>query len=380
LQLSQLSTQGFRNLSSDPVTFGTGVTLITGENAQGKTNLLEAVALVCGQRSFRGATAAQMARDGEAFTITAQIERRAGAERIALSWSREGGREFLRGEKGAGFREVSGICPAVFLAPEHRELLHGSPAVRRRFVDRLVLGWRPAAGDDQARYALALKERNALLLRLRQGQAYGHAVADGELEAWTEELCVAGAVVRRHRRAALEIWGSEFAALARRAGPEYAEIEVRYHVAAHGGSSSEDSTEELRRSCERLGALERRRGYSLAGPHRDDLLWTRRGKPLAPQASAGEALRTVALAKLAEWSAVAKASGELPLFAADDFDAGLSEGWVEEFWDALPSDANVLLTTSSESSRWARRAGALLEVSRGAVTARGILRAVEASR
>jgi DNA replication and repair protein RecF len=386
LQLSQLSTQGFRNLSSDPVTFGTGVTLITGENAQGKTNLLEAVALVCGQRSFRGATAAQMARDGERFTLTAQIERRAGAERIALSWSRDGGREFFRGEKAAGFREVSGICPAVFLAPEHRELLHGAPAVRRRFVDRLVLGWRPAAGDDQARYALALKERNALLLRLRHGQGRGHAVAEGELEAWTEELCVAGAAVRRHRRAALEIWSGEFAALARHAGAEYAEIEVRYHVEGHGdgGSSAEGSdsgsVEELRRSCERLGALERRRGYSLAGPHRDDLLWMRRGKPLASQASAGEALRTVALAKLAEWSAVAKASGERPLFAADDFDAGLSEGWVEEFWDALPSDANVLLTTASASARWARRAGALLEVSQGAVTARGILRAVEASR
>ena len=382
MQLSQLSTQGFRNLSSDPVTFGTGVTLITGENAQGKTNLLEAVALVCGQRSFRGATAAQMARDGERFAITAQIERRAGAERIALSWSHDGGREFFRGEKTAGFREISGICPAVFLAPEHRELLHGSPAVRRRFVDRLVLGWRPAAGDDQARYALALKERNALLLRLRHGQAHGHPVADGELEAWTEELCVAGAAVRRHRRAALEIWSGEFAALSRQAGPEYAEIEVRYDAAGHGhgGSSAEDSIEELRRSCERLGALERRRGYSLAGPHRDDLLWTRRGRPLASQASAGEALRTVALGKLAEWSAVAKASGERPLFAADDFDAGLSEGWVEEFWDALPSDANVFLTTASASSRWARRAGALLEVSQGAVTARGILRAVEASR
>src|SRR5262249_10578156 len=161
-----------------------------------KTNLLEAVALVCGQRSFRGASLSAMANDGERFRIAATVERAAGSERIALAWCREEGREFFRGEKAAGFREISGICPAVFPPPEHRELLDGSPSVRRRFVDRLVLGWRPAAGDDQARYALALKERNALLLRLRQG----HAVAEGELEAWTEELCVAGAALRRHRR------------------------------------------------------------------------------------------------------------------------------------------------------------------------------------
>ena len=383
MQLSQLSTQGFRNLSSDPVSFRTGVTLITGENAQGKTNLLEAVALVCGQRSFRGASLQAMASDGEQFRIAATVERAAGSERVSLSWSREEGRAFFRGEKASSFREISGICPAVFLSPEHRELLDGSPSVRRRFVDRLVLGWRPAAGDDQARYALALRERNALLLRLRQG----HAVAEGELEAWTEELCVAGAALRRHRRQALAIWEGEFTELARQAGPEYAAIETRYACGSagatgHSESAGEaDETELLRRACERLRSLECRRGYSMAGPHRDDLLWTRRGRPLAAQASAGEALRTVALAKLAEWSAVAKAAGEPPLFAADDFDAGLSEAWVEEFWDALPREATVLLTTTSTPSRWARRASTLLEVSRGSVTTQPLrrqLRAVEA--
>jgi DNA replication and repair protein RecF len=224
---------------------------------------------------------------------------------------------------------------------------------------------------------MALKERNALLLR----QRHGHSVAEGELEAWTEELCVAGAALRRHRRQALAIWEREFAEQARQAGPEYAAIETRYHVHAQAapGESGGDETEDLRRACERVRSLERRRGYSLAGPHRDDLLWMRHGKPLASQASAGEALRTVALAKLAEWSAVAKSDGARPLFAADDFDSGLSEAWVEEFWDALPPEATVLLTTTTAPARWARRAAGLLEVSRGTVTARPVLRVVEAS-
>jgi DNA replication and repair protein RecF len=367
LQLSELSNQGFRNLSPDPVSFGAGVTLITGENAQGKTNLLEAVALVCGQRSFRGAPASAMARDGERFSICAAIVRRAGAERIRVAWSAEKGREFWRGEKPAGFREISSLSPAVFLAPEHRELLTGSPAVRRRFLDRLVLGLKPSAGDDLARYAMALRERNALLSRARRGQP----MAAGELEAWTEELCVAGFALRRHRRAALSIWERVFRELTRQAGPSYAGIRVDY-------SAEGDSAEELRDACERLLPLERRRGYSLAGPHRDDLAWTRLGKPLSAQASSGETARTVALAKLAEWTAVAKATGEAPLFGADDFDAGLSESWAEEFFDALPQEAAVVLTTSSPAGRWARRACAVLEVTGGAVSARGILRAVEA--
>ena len=378
MQLSEISNQGFRNLSPDPVFFGAGVTLITGENAQGKTNLIEAAALVCGQRSFRGATSAAMARDGEAFSITGTLEgsSRSGADRVTVSWSRAAGREFHKGEKTATFREVSALAPAVFFAPEHRELLLGTPAARRRFLDRLVLGLKPAAGDDLARYGTALRERNALLTRSRrQGSAAGaHPAAPGELEAWTEELSVAGAAVRRHRRAALALWKDEFEPLAREAGEAYRGVRAEY-------SASGDSVEELRAACLRLLPLERRRGYSLAGPHRDDLLWTRNGRPLADEASSGEVARAVALVKLAEWSAVAKATGESPLFAADDFDAGLSEGWVGEFFEALPADAQVLLTTAAPASRYGSaraRSVAVVEMRQGRAIPTPALRAVEA--
>jgi DNA replication and repair protein RecF len=369
LHLSEFSSHGFRNLSSDPVSFGAGVTLVTGENAQGKTNLIEAVSLLCGQRSFRGATSADMASDRDRFSIAGTIERATGPERLRVSWSRQSGREFARGEKPSGFREISALAPAVFLAPEHRELISGSPAVRRRFLDRLALGLKPAAGDDFARYATALRERNALLSRARLTRRMG---SPGELEAWTEELALAGSAVRRQRRAALEAWERAFAELARHAFRDGGKIRVEY---ASGG----DSSEGLRESFERLLPVERRRGHSLAGPHRDDLTWSRGGRPLAGQASTGEITRIVALAKLAEWSAVAKVAEEPPLLAVDDFDAGLSEGWADEFFNALPGDAAVILTTATSPDRWARRAGAVLEVRAGVVSARRVLRAVEAT-
>jgi DNA replication and repair protein RecF len=358
LQLSEFTSQGFRNLSPDPVSFGAGVTLITGENAQGKTNLLEAISLLCGQRSFRGAISGDMARGGERFEIEGTVEGRIGSERIGVTWSREEGRGFTRGAKPAGFREISQLAPAVFLAPEHQELVTGSPSARRRFLDRLVLGLKPGAGDDLVRYAAALRERNALLARWKSGAA-GSA---GELEAWTEELVIAGSAVRRHRIAALASWESDFRLLARGAGGDYADIEAAY-------TGGDGSAVEMRAGVERVAALERRRGHTLAGPHRDDLLWKRRGRPLATEGSSGEVARTVALAKLAEWKAVAKAAGEPPLFGADDFDAGLSEASVEEFFETLPPSAAVLLTTAAPSARWARRAAAVLEVRGGAVAA-----------
>lgn len=367
MQLFELASHGFRNLSPDPVSFGAGVTLVTGENAQGKTNLLEAVALLCGQRSFRGATPAEMAQGGERFAIEGTVVGRSGRERIGVTWSREEGRAFTRSGKAAGFREISELAPAVFLAPEHRDLVSGSPAGRRRFLDRLVVGMRPAAGDDLVRYAAALRERNALLARWKSARAAG---SDDELGAWTEELSVAGAAVRRHRRAALAAWELEFREFASRAGGDFADIRVSYA----GGS---DSPDDIRAACQRLSALERRRGYSLAGPHRDDLSWTRRGRPFAAEASSGEIARTVALARLAEWRSVAAAAGEAPLFGADDFDAGLSEASAEEFFEALPRDAAVLLTTAASPARWARRAAAVVEVCNGSVSAPRNLRAVQ---
>ena len=360
MRLARISAHSFRNLSPDPVFFGSGMTIIAGENAQGKTNLLEAVALVCGQRSFRRARPQEMASGEEGFRVEASIARESGSETLAVEWSPEGGRTFTRSGREISFREASRLAPAVFLSPEHRDLVTGGRALRRRFLDRLALFCRPMAGDDLGRFERALSHRNALLARTREGSARAPA---GEIEAWTEEFVLAGSAVRRHRREALGEWLLFFETLCREAGPEYEAIRVNY-------SAQGESEEDLRAACARMLSAERRRGHSLAGPQRDDLLWERGGRALAATASAGELARTVALAKLAEWRAVSRAAEEPPLFGVDEFDAGLSNGWVEAFLAALPPAETVLLTTASEPSRWRLLPGAVLEMRDGRVAER----------
>ena len=371
MRLTRITAHSFRNLSPDPVFFGGGATVIAGENAQGKTNLLEAIALVCGQRSFRPARPQEMAAGEAGFRVEAVVAREAGPETLAVEWSPGAGRRFTRGGKEIGFREASRLAPAVFLSPEHRELLTGGRAARRRFLDRLALFCRAAAGEDLARFERALSHRNALLARMREGSARRDAE---ELDAWTEEFVRAGAAVRRHRALALSEWLSFFGPLSVEAGPEYAAIRAHYSA---GGESEED----LRTACERLSPAERRRGHCLAGPQRDDLVWTRGERPLAATASAGELSRVAAMTKLAEWRAVARAAGEAPLFGVDEFDAGLSAGGVEALLEARPPAETVLLTTASDPSRWRRmapgasvvemRAGRVHERPR-AVTDRGV--------
>ena len=165
-------------------------------------------------------------------------------------------------------------------------------------------------------------------MRCSRGGRRARAASAGELEAWTEELGPRGLGRAPPPRAALAAWEADFRQLARNAGGDFADVEAAY-------TGGDGSAEELRRPVERVAALERRRGYTLAGPHRDDLSGRAAGAPLAAEASSGEIARTVALAKLAEWKAVAQAAGEPPLFGADDFDAGLSEASVEEFFETL---------------------------------------------
>ncbi len=335
------------------------MTVVAGENAQGKTNLLEAIALVCGQRSFRGARPQEMAAGEAGFRVEAVVARESGAETLAVEWSPGAGRKFTRSGKEIGFREASRLAPAVFLSPEHRDLLTGGRASRRRFLDRLALFCKAAAGEDLARFERALAHRNALLARMREGSGGRDAE---ELGAWTEEFVLAGAAVRRHRTEALQKWLAFFAPLCVEAGAEYAEIRVDYSA---GGESEED----LRAACARLSTAERRRGHCLTGPQRDDLVWTRGSRPLAATASAGELARVVALTKLAEWRAVAQAAGEAPLFGVDEVDVHLSAGAVEALFKALPPADTVLLTTASEPARWRRLAGpaAVVEMRAGRV-------------
>jgi DNA replication and repair protein RecF len=358
LRLTEISARGFRNLAPEPVFFGSGITLVAGENAQGKTNLLEAVAIACGQRSFRRAGPAEMAADGGSFAVSAAFACGPRQERIEVAWSRGAGRRFTRSGKPISFREASALAPAVFFAPEHRDLVVGSPGLRRRFLDRLALHCRPAAGDDLARYERALASRNALLAQGGVSDQRGE-----ELEAWTEEVLAAAWEVRRHRQEALSAWREVFGELAGQAGPEYGRIQAVYQM-------EETTPEELRQALRRLAPIERRRGHTLRGPHRDDLAWSRDGRPLAGQASAGEIHRIVGLIKFAEWATVATTTEEKPLLAIDEFDAGLSEGWVEALVAALPNAETVLLTSASEPARHARWVNQVLEIRSGRAVAR----------
>ena len=251
-----------------------------------------------------GAPAGDGARRRDGFAVEADVAARRG--------DRDARRDLVARRRAAFSRagkEISAsarsraLAPAVFLAPEHRELVTGRPAARRRFLDRLVARLRPAAGDDLARY-----ERGSPRAK-RAARPAGKAAARARRRASSRpgprSSCLAGAAVRRHRRAALADWRARFRARSA-ARPGRNTPAIRVDVFGRRGVGRGPAGGLASGSC-RSSA-----GGAIRWPDRTATTCSGRAaaEPLAAEASAGrDRPRWSALAKLAEWTRSSRGRG-----------------------------------------------------------------------
>jgi len=330
--IDTLSSAGFRNLDSQALAFAPGLTLLVGDNGEGKTNVLEALCVLSGRPSFRGATPAEMAA-GDTFWVRGRILGPSGQDGLSMEWIAGKSRVFRRGEKAISFARAGRLFPAVFLAPEDREIFLGPPGVRRRFLDRLAVSLFPAAAEEHRQFRRALDQRNAAIAQASPSDA---------MESWTEELVRRGAAVRARRHEALHAFSEPFCDLLDRAG-SVSGLEMAYSGAP---GPAEEAEEHYAREARRLRSAETSRGHTLFGPQREDLVFTRSGRPFAASASSGEVLRAAFLLRLAEGRAVERTGGETPLIAIDDFDADLSPRSAEALLAEVSPLAQAVLTTT----------------------------------
>jgi len=351
--LESFTSSGFRNLGSLPFSFAPGTTLFSGENGAGKTNVLEAIAVLSGRPSFRNAEPREMAREGS-FFVRGGVRRESGKDEISVHWAAGRPRQFTRNGARAGFSDAGEALPAIFLAPEDRALFLGSPSVRRRFLDRLTVTLFPGAIESYDRFRRALAQRNALIASRDPGGA--------ELETWTEEFIRCAQDVAARRESACAVWRERFSARLASAG-SLSELSAT--------PRGEDPAEYPSRA-RAVAARERERGHTLFGPQRDDLEFARGGKCFGTTASTGEIMRAAFLVRLSEGETVAAMRGVVPLYALDDFDAELSPGAAESLLADLPPEAQVVLTSAhpDAAERCPRRPDALFEMRDGAARPR----------
>jgi DNA replication and repair protein RecF len=330
VQLRALSVDRFRNLHPQHVEPGTRFNVIAGDNGQGKTNLLEAIYLAGTLRSFRAVRGDEMIAWGETGCEVRARVVRAGIERV-YRVGLGGARRLveLDGKVPRSLGDYFGDFNVVLFAPEDLRVPRGSPAHRRRFLDRSVFNRRAGFLAEAQRYARVLRSRNALLREPR--------VDETLLDVYDAQLALAGAAVVASRRAYVEELGPRFAG-------GYADITGGGVVASVSYRGLEGDLADALREARRRDLARR---LTSVGPHVDDVEFLLDGRVAKAFASQGQ-LRALVLAwKTAEMQLLRDVHGDAPILLLDDVSSELDPNRSALLFERLARiEAQTFVTTT----------------------------------
>ena len=378
--IRQLTLTNYRNYRRQELTFGQGPSLLLGDNAQGKSNLLEAIFLLATTRAQRAQT------DGELISwdalsepqpvarVTAEIVRDDGPLQLeVIVVGRQQGPDATRlaaskrlRVNGVARRQIDmvGQLTAVLFSTEDLNLIGGPPAERRRYLDVTLSQLDTAYLRALQRYGKVISQRNALLRRIQEGEG-----KPDELTFWDEELARDGAILIGRRAVAVAAQAEHAQEAHRRlSGGEELAIAYRPRLEGWDGPQAAAAEEEAIEAALRDAfAAGRQRdigaGITLSGPHRDDLTFTLDGVSAASFASRGQ-LRTAALSlRLAEARYLADQRGDLPVVLLDDVLSELDESRRNAVLESL-GEWDQLLITSTDGEHFSEGLPASLAVFR----------------
>lgn len=362
--IRRLYLKNFRNYAEAEIDFSPLVNVIIGENAQGKTNLLEAALLVSTGRSFKTAHLKELIFSQEGRPLGSQTEETAPPffhieaitetgkvpHRVQLSYYDGLKKLEIDSNRYGNFHPLLGMLPSVYLLPEDLELVSGAPQVRRHFLNFHLAQSDPLYVHHLARFWRAMKERNCLL-RAKKGDAI----------ACYESEMAQSAVYLFHKRSAFEKELKEpFKNYGEKLSFGTESYEMKYLPSFP--PSYEDYLKQLAKNREK----EKEIGSTLTGPHRDDVSFSLKKKQVRTFASIGQKMTLVAALRLAEWDRLYAKFGEKPFFAIDDFGLPLDPKRQNAFLESLADLGQVWITTSNLTEGLKNRS--LIEVSQGAFT------------
>ena len=318
--VGRLRLYQFRNYGEAVIQLAPSLNVISGRNAQGKTNLLEAVATLTLTRSPRARTAADLIHWGfSRCLVEAAVSRPQGESVLSVRFTQDPetarvSRATTVDGKPCPARRVLGICPVVLFWPEDLQLVKAGPEGRRRLLDVLLTQLDSRAAAHLLRFRRVLDQRNALLHRLR---------VDGQgasaLPGFTRELAHHGARVMVARARLVTDLGPLAAEALDDLSSGGERLELRYAPSHGGASTQDDDTErELASALRTRQAEELARGVTVVGPHRDDLEITLDGRTARSTASQGQQRSIVLACKLAEMRYVGRTTGAAPVVLLDD--------------------------------------------------------------
>lgn len=346
LFLSELSITNYRNYEKAKLAFENKVNVILGENAQGKTNLMESIYVLAIAKSHRTSKDKELIKwDEEYAKIEGRVHKRINSLSLELIISNKGKKAKVNSLEQKKLSSYIGSLNAVMFAPEDLNLVKGSPQVRRRFIDIEIGQVMPVYMHDLNQYHHILQQRNHLL------KQYNHAPEKNKvmLEILTVQLVdVAVKITQRriHFLRLLQNWaGPIHHGISR--GLETLKIQYNPSIDVSEGSDLSKMEEGYYEKFAKLKSKEIDRGITLAGPHRDDMQFFVNDKDVQVYGSQGQQRTTALSIKLAEIELIKSEVGEYPILLLDDVLSELDDYRQSHLLNTIQDKVQTFVTTTS---------------------------------
>lgn len=363
MKLTSLSIGNFRNLQNLELVFVKPVTAFVGENAQGKTNILEAISVLALGKSLRADEEKNLIPYGEDFYRIVGEAQQDNGEKLKIEVSAAAKPSIMKVCKVNGRKvnasDLVGRLPLVSFAPEDLNLVLLSPGLRRRYLDILLSQVDRKYLQALSGYGKALKQRNALLNRIMEGFAEVN-----ELEFWDKELARCGSVIGRHRAD----WLHEIAKPLAQAFEKISGEKRKLVAELKNFHGEEIKPEKYLENLGKMREKDLRYGNTNYGIHKQDLLLSLAGKPLAENGSRGEIRSSVLALKFTELEFLEKHTERKPILLLDDVFSELDRSRQESLMQMLAHHQTFITTTKVEHLETIREQTQIWKVKSGAVS------------
>ncbi len=363
----ELTFQGFRNLHRGRWTPDAGVNILHGDNAQGKTNLLEACWLFTGSRSFRGAKDSEMVAFGQKEAALSMDFYAGGREQQAQITIRERRQVTLNGVKFSSAARLAGKFCGVVFSPAHLSLIKDGPEGRRRFVDGAYCQLKPAYVGSLTEFQKALVQRNALLKQTREQGGLDRQSRE-LLELWDNTLAVAAARLTTARCHYMDKIQPLAATIYDGLSGGREQLTLSWQSPAYvEGATPADTARYWLEQFGQSAKADVAAGFSTVGPHREDMQILLNGMPARIYGSQGQQRSVVLALKLAEAALLEQVTGETPVAFLDDVMSELDVSRQDYILNHI-NGWQVFITGCEPSATLRMQAGKVFQIKQGVIS------------
>ena len=316
MKILRLKLKNFRNFEEETFDFTDGINILAGNNAQGKTNCIEAIYFCSCLKSYRVLKEEQLIRFSEReASLTLDFEEEGKEEQLKILFHADRGKEYrYNGLVVSRLRDLLGVFYSVIFTPDHLNLIKEGPHKRRAFLDMALCSLDLSYTDHLLSYQKILKNRNALLRQCQEDPSLAQM-----LFVWDEKLAEEGSYIAKARADyldALSKIAKEFYSQIAASGEKLKLIYLNQFT--KDNVSREESKELIRTRLEKMRQTDIAMGQTVSGVHKDDILILLSGKSMKFFASQGQIRSAVLSMKLAEAECIYLKTGTQPVLLLDD--------------------------------------------------------------